>query len=37
MKDDEDLFAWGWVDLFCAVTLTICGIVGIAFVAGYVI
>ena len=37
MKDDEveDLFAWGWVDLFCAVILALCGIAGIAFVAGY--
>ena len=35
MKDDEDLFECSWVDLFCAVILTICGIAGIAFAAGY--
>jgi hypothetical protein len=37
MKDDEveDLFAYGWVDLFFAVILAICGVAGIAFVAGY--
>lgn len=37
MKDDEieDLFAWGWVDLFFAVILATCGVAGIAFVAGY--
>jgi hypothetical protein len=39
MKDDEveDLFAWSWVDLVFAVILTICGIVGIAFAAGYLL
>lgn len=35
MKDDEDLFAWSWVDLIFAVILAICGIAGIAFVTGY--
>ena len=37
MKDDEveGLFAYGWVDLFFAVILAICGVAGIAFVAGY--
>ena len=35
MKDDEDLFERSWVDLFFAVILTICGVAGIAFVAGY--
>ena len=37
MKDDEveRLFAYGWVDLLLAVILAICGVAGIAFVAGY--
>ena len=35
MKDDEDLYSPDWVDLFFAVILAICGVAGIAFVAGY--
>ena len=37
MKDDEieNLFAWSLVDLVFAVILALCGIAGIAFVAGY--
>lgn len=39
MKDDEveGLFAYGWLDLFCALILATCGVAGIAFVAGYLL
>ena len=39
MKDDEveSLFAYGWLDLFLAAILAICGVAGIAFVAGYLL
>ena len=39
MKDDEieDLFAWGWVDLFCAVVVVACVIAAAGFFAGYLL
>ena len=39
MKDYEveGLFAYGWLDLLLAVILAICGVAGIAFVAGYLL
>ena len=36
MKDDEDLFAWGWGDAAIAVAI-LCAIAAAGFVAGYLL